>query len=209
MPRKQIYNKGDLIGTHQLEFIREVEPKISPSGKIQRRMEVICPICGRLFITYLKNLNRSLNGVTKPVKQCPECSKKEKIERLKLLRYDNKKDLTGQRFGYLLVLGDSGERTAKGEVKQICQCICGNIIKVRGSSLTSGNTTSCGCRTESKGEEKVRLILDQLELNFEQEKIFNDCINPKTNAKLRFDFYLPSYNICIEYDGKQHFETTG
>jgi very-short-patch-repair endonuclease len=23
---------------------------------------------------------------------------------------------------------------------------------------------------------------------------------------LRFDFYLPKYNTCIEFDGKQHFE---
>jgi hypothetical protein len=23
---------------------------------------------------------------------------------------------------------------------------------------------------------------------------------------LTFDFYLPEYNCCIEYDGKQHFE---
>jgi very-short-patch-repair endonuclease len=24
--------------------------------------------------------------------------------------------------------------------------------------------------------------------------------------KLKFDFYLPNYNLCIEYDGRQHFE---
>jgi len=24
--------------------------------------------------------------------------------------------------------------------------------------------------------------------------------------KLRFDFYLPHYNLCIEYDGIQHFQ---
>lgn len=23
--------------------------------------------------------------------------------------------------------------------------------------------------------------------------------------KLRFDFYLPDYNCCIEYDGRQHY----
>ena len=23
--------------------------------------------------------------------------------------------------------------------------------------------------------------------------------------RLRFDFYLPEYNTCIEYDGRQHF----
>lgn len=39
-----------------------------------------------------------------------------------------------------------------------------------------------------------------------KEKIFEDCINPKTNYKLRFDFYLPKYNICLEYDGEQHYK---
>ena len=39
------------------------------------------------------------------------------------------------------------------------------------------------------------------------EKYFSGCINPNTNGRLRFDFYLPDYNLCIEFDGKQHFET--
>ena len=32
---------------------------------------------------------------------------------------------------------------------------------------------------------------------------FDDCIYKR---KLKFDFYLPDYNMCIEYDGKQHFQ---
>jgi len=31
---------------------------------------------------------------------------------------------------------------------------------------------------------------------------FDGCININ---KLPFDFYLPEKNICIEYDGEQHF----
>jgi len=31
---------------------------------------------------------------------------------------------------------------------------------------------------------------------------FNSCKNIK---ELPFDFYLPEYNICIEYDGQHHF----
>lgn len=34
---------------------------------------------------------------------------------------------------------------------------------------------------------------------------FLDCCNIKP---LPFDFYLPEYNVCIEYDGIQHFEPT-
>lgn len=45
-----------------------------------------------------------------------------------------------------------------------------------------------------------------MNVSFEKEKTFIDCVNPKTNFLLRFDFYLPDYNIIIEYDGEQHFK---
>lgn len=65
-----------------------------------------------------------------------------------------------------------------------------------------------GCQkcTESKGERKVALFLEKNNLNFEKQKIFSNCKNPKTDRHLKFDFYLPNYNICIEYDGECHYE---
>ena len=32
---------------------------------------------------------------------------------------------------------------------------------------------------------------------------FTNCRDKKV---LPFDFYLPQYNLCIEYDGEQHFD---
>jgi len=66
----------------------------------------------------------------------------------------------------------------------------------------------CGCPVckNSKGEQNIKSILDQINIKFVLQKTFNDCKNPKTNYKLRFDFYLPDYNTCIEFDGKQHFK---
>ena len=57
----------------------------------------------------------------------------------------------------------------------------------------------CG---ESKGERKVRFFLKNYNINYEKEKRFDDC---KYKKSLPFDFYLPQYNLCIEYDGEQHF----
>ena len=55
----------------------------------------------------------------------------------------------------------------------------------------------------SKGEEKIRNILTSLNINYVQQHWFKDCrdINP-----LPFDFYLPDYNLCIEYQGRQHYQ---
>ena len=38
---------------------------------------------------------------------------------------------------------------------------------------------------------------------YEQQKSFSSCINPITNKKLRFDFFVNNQYI-IEYDGRQH-----
>ena len=55
----------------------------------------------------------------------------------------------------------------------------------------------------SSGEMTINKILTDNNINFETQKKFDDCIKEK---KLSFDFYLPDYQMCIEYDGKQHYE---
>lgn len=70
--------------------------------------------------------------------------------------------------------------------------------------MTKGNAQSCGCLV-SKGEELLKKILIQTNIKFISQKTYEDCVNPKTNKPLKFDFYLPDYNCCIEYDGEQHF----
>jgi hypothetical protein len=54
-------------------------------------------------------------------------------------------DLTGQRFGRLTVLGLSEEKFGHNPIYWRCLCSCGKIVEVRGGSLTSGHTVSCGC----------------------------------------------------------------
>lgn len=44
-------------------------------------------------------------------------------------------------------------------------------------------------------------------IKFETEKEFDNLINPRTRKKLRFDFYCPDNNLCIEFDGKHHYKT--
>lgn len=60
------------------------------------------------------------------------------------------KDLTGQRFGRLLVIRDSGERK-HGYVIWQCRCDCGSEVNVISRNLIVGDTKSCGCySTESR-----------------------------------------------------------
>ena len=54
------------------------------------------------------------------------------------------KDLTGQKFGKLTVIESAGKLDGR-RYHWLCQCECGKEKVVLGSSLTSGNTKSCGC----------------------------------------------------------------
>jgi len=55
-----------------------------------------------------------------------------------------KNNLVGQRFGKLLVLGETTKRY-RGNVYWLCQCDCGNTWVALGSNLKQGQTRSCGC----------------------------------------------------------------
>jgi len=58
-------------------------------------------------------------------------------------------DLTGQRFGKLVVLQKSAKKTASYGCVWLCQCDCGKQVFASTSALNSGTKKSCGClRTE-------------------------------------------------------------
>jgi|SRR6266853_3879354 len=54
------------------------------------------------------------------------------------------KDITGQRFGMLLVLKRT---TVLGErIKYLCKCDCGNEKIIYGENIRQGKSASCGCQ---------------------------------------------------------------
>lgn len=108
-------------------------------------------------------------------------------------------DLTGQRFGQLLVL----ERSPSSNSKWICQCDCGVIKEIHRSSLQQGNSQSCG-HVKSRGEQKIIQLLSENTILYEYQKQFDTCQFSDTKKKARFDFYVDNSYI-IEYDGIQHF----
>lgn len=83
-----------------------------------------------------------------------------------------------------------------------CKCkICGHEWSPIGRSLKNGQ--GCPACTSSKGEIRVKRFLDNNKIIYNTQKAFEDCVYKE---KLRFDFYLPDYNILIEYDGEQHYK---
>ena len=57
--------------------------------------------------------------------------------------------------------------------------------------------------SKSKGETTIKNILLAKNVSFIQQYCFDNCRNKRP---LPFDFYLPNYNLCIEFDGEQHYK---
>lgn len=79
--------------------------------------------------------------------------------------------------------------------------VCDNLWETIAFSVYSGKTGCPKCAS-SKGEKRVSKYLNNKGIEYEAQYIFDDC---KNIYALPFDFYLPQYNICIEYDGEYHF----
>ena len=119
------------------------------------------------------------------------------------------RETIGKTFGKLKVLKFlGGDGTPNRNASWfLCECECGNQIKVMYDHLTSGHTQSCGCIKNSYGEQLIKNILDDYHINYKQEYKFLDL---KDKDFLRFDFAILNQDnnpIClIEFDGPQHIK---
>ena len=128
---------------------------------------------------------------------CQKCSgnnklNKEKFEHLSNLKHNNKYDY-------------SNSIIKNSKTKVIITCpYHGDFEQVPTSHYLKGY--GCPKCKRSKGEEIVEKYLIENNISFIYQKKFDECKNIKT---LPFDFYLPDYDCCIEYDGPQHFIMDG
>ena len=123
------------------------------------------------------------------------------IEQVKNIGKNNFKDLTGQRFGKLIAKQPIFNENKK-RYDWLCQCDCGNDIIVLGSSLTNGNTKSCGC-IKSIGESNIEKTLKENNINYASQ--YRIIINNKLYI---YDFAIIENNQItklIEFDGIQHY----
>ena len=64
------------------------------------------------------------------------------------------------------------------------------------------NGVGCPYCRESKGEKEVEKYLKINNIKYIRQYTFDNC---RDKRKLPFDFYLPDFNICVEFDGALHF----
>lgn len=176
-------NKLNILGEiNSLNY--EIIGEINKPNSRNAHWQCICHNCNTEFEITTVDFHREIH-------KCPVCAT-QSVGR-------KPQNLIGKRFGKLIVLEYCGGRKWK------CQCDCGRISYHRTDTLLEGHVISCGC-VSSKGEMLIGQILQELNIEYIPQKTFHTCRFPDSNALARFDFYIPSLNILIEYNGIQHYE---
>jgi len=148
-------------------------------------VKILCPIHGVFKQSMAIHMKGS--GCSKCDDESRRLTNKEYIEK-SIIKHNNKYDYS--KTNYI---------DCRKNVIITCQ-IHGDFEQNASNHLYSGN--GCPFCYESKGEEQVKLFLENNNINYSRQHKFEGCVYKN---KLPFDFYLPDYNMCIEYDGIQHF----
>jgi len=150
-------------------------------------------ICLKHDVEFLQNPQHHLRGCG-----CRICA----IQDIAARKYTTEWFITqsnkihGNAYDYSLVCYISN----KLKVKIICRRH--GVFEQTPNSHISGKQGCPTCK-KSKGELEVKKFLDVNNIKYVTQKKFDSCKG--VSKLLPFDFYLPDYNICIEYDGIQHF----
>lgn len=160
-----------------------IEDYINSSTKIKHK-------CSDGHI-YKQTPNHHLHG-----NGCPVCAKIKKSN--SFLKTSKKYIQECKEQGYDLPVEDY-----KGnKIKIKHRCNKGHVYYQTPSDHLQG--IGCPICKESHGERFIRNYLDKNHIKYESQKKFKDL---KDSKPLSYDFYLPDYNILIEYQGKQHYES--
>ena len=161
--------------------------------------------CGNITI---KNGNSLRSGNTK---SCG-CMKYRGFKKHNELQTKETLIQPGTKFGKLTIIEAIGYKpqytgSQKNRMWYRCKCDCGNEIETSGNRLKENHTISCGKCLTSKGEYKIKTLLEEQNIYFNTEVILPELVK-ETGRRLRFDFILynndNSINRIIEFDGRQH-----
>lgn len=144
-----------------------------------------CKVCGYEWNVLPDNMLNTDNG-------CPKCGRRAPLTQDEFVQRVKELDDS------IIVLGQYKTH----QIKILFECShCGNKWMAKPNNILNGQ--GCPHCKSSKGELRISNILDSMSIEYVEQKRFDDC---KYQAVLPFDFYVPAYNTCIEYDGLQHYE---
>ena len=159
-------------------------------------IEIICPKHGTIIMTPNKHLNSKFG--------CIKCAYNHISERQTYSRekfVEKAKEIWGETYDYSLI-NDENYIDTNHKVPIVCKEHGTWMQKVKNHL----NGQGCPKCSFSRGEKRVEMVLSRLGVEYiHQYKIASNFIFSE-NSSFKVDFYLPSYNTIIEYNGQQHYK---
>ena len=151
---------------------------------MKTKIKVICQKHG-VFMTTPNNFLMGRN--------CPRCTKSVFSTESFIMKANI---IHNEKYNY----SEVDYKKSNEKIKIICSKH-GSFYQTPASHLRGRGCPICNF---SRGELIIMQILEEANIRYIPQKTFDGC---RIKRKLPFDFYLLDYNICIEYDGIQHFES--
>ena len=172
-----------------LDWQSEIVEKFSANFKIEYLTDGEVP---RVLATHREcdvSIEQSLSGFDGI---CAHCSAEERYKNNVMSRLGSDYDFI--RFTHRPELSLPYQRGV--ELKHL---ECGHVYETSYSKIMEGS--KCPNCVYSRGEKAVADVLDSLSIEYTREHSFEYL------GRKRFDFFIPSLNIAIEYDGEQHYKS--
>jgi hypothetical protein len=151
--------------------------------KSKDKVKIICPIHG----FFEQKASNHMRG-----DRCPSCTGNKRLTNDEFII--KAKETHGTRYDYKLV----NYTNNSSKISIICR-IHGEFDQQPNNHINGNGCPKC---KESKGEKEIRKFLIENSIEFISQYRFKYCRNI---LPLPFDFYLPKYNTCIEFQGRQHY----
>jgi len=150
----------------------------------KQKVTIICKTHGRFYQSPQKHLNG---------RGCDACGGSlNKTQRDFLKKCV---EVHGGKYDY----SKSVYKNSHKKLKIICRKH-GSFNQTPASHWSGRGCPSC---SSSYGESLIEKWLIKHNINFVHQKTFKNCYDKR---QLPFDFFLPDYNTCVEYNGRQHYQ---
>ncbi len=179
------YNNADFINQAKLVHGNKYDYSLVNYEDSRKHIKIICPIHGEFEQTPSGHLMS---------KNCYKCYKADRSFSIEEF-IERAKNTHGDKYNYSL----TKYTNMRNKVKIICP-LHGEFLQTASEHVKSSGCPNC---KESKGEKIIKKFLIKNKIDFIPQYKFDKCRNKNV---LSFDFYLPKYNTCIEYNGIQHYK---
>ena len=177
--------------------VAELHPDIEILGEYygyDKRIKCRCLVCGTEWETRAGQLTSAQR-----LRGCPTCGK---IIACNKRRYSLEyfKEMMAVTNPHIEVVGEYNNSHSFIQ----CRCRIHNVEFYSYPCNLLNHMSNCPMCGGGIGvnERRVGRVLEELKIDYIAQYTFPDC---KRHRALQFDYFLPKYNILIEYDGEQHF----